>query len=93
MQKILSALFAATLLCSSGTILAAGGNNAGADRTKDVDGTTGVVTGDQGVVSPTDTTSGVGTTGLDQETRASQNTQEGVNTGTRQIPDDKHKSH
>ena len=92
MQKILSALFAATLLCSSGAIMAAG-NNAGADRAKGADGITGVVTDDQGVVSPTDTTSGVGTTGLDQETRASQNTQEGVNTGTRQIPDDKHKSH
>lgn len=92
MQKILSALFAASLLCSSGAVLAAG-NDAGANQTRGTDGTTGVVTGDQGVVSPTDTTSGVGTTGLDQETRASQNTQEGVNTGTRQIPDNKHKSH
>jgi hypothetical protein len=90
MQKFIPALCAALLACAAGAASAA--NNDSSERTG-ANGTTGVVTGDQGVVSPSDTTNGVGTTGLDQETRASQNTQEGVNTGTRQIPDNKHKSH
>ena len=90
MQRLIPALLAAILACATTAVSAA--NNNPSERTG-ANGTTGVVTGDQGVVSPSDTTNGVGTTGLDQETRASQNTQEGVNTGTRQIPDNKHKSH
>ena len=90
MQRLIPALLAAILACATTAVSAA--NNNSSERTG-ASGTTGVVTGDQGVVSPSDTTNGVGTTGLDQETRAGQNTQEGVNTGTRQIPDNKHKSH
>ena len=92
MQKLIPALFAAALACAASAASAANNNDSSSERTG-ASGTTGVVTGDQGVVSPSDTTTGVGTTGLDQETRAGQNTQEGVNTGTRQIPDNKHKSH
>lgn len=86
MSKLISTLFATTLICTSGAALA--GNDKDTDASRANSGTTNdVVTGDQGVVSPTDTTTGVGTTGLDQETRAGQNTQEGINTGTRQTPD------
>ena len=86
MSKLISTLFATMLICTSSAALA--GNDKDTDASRANSGTTGdVVTGDQGVVSPTDTTTGVGTTGLDQETRAGQNTQEGINTGTRQTPD------
>ena len=92
MQKLIPALFAAALACAASAAAAANNNDSSSERTG-ASGTTGVVTGDQGVVSPSDTTTGVGTTGLDQETRAGQNTQEGVNSGTRNMPPNKHKAH
>jgi hypothetical protein len=93
MHKLISALFATALFCAGGTALAANQNSGSGqvDRSGARNGT-GVVTGDQGVVTPSDTNTGVGSTGLDQETRAGQNTQEGINTGTRQIPSDKRRS-
>ena len=87
MPKLISTLFATTLICASGAALAGNDKDTDASQVNSGTSTSGVVTGDQGVVSPTDTTTGVGTTGLDQETRAGQNTQEGINTGTRQTPD------
>ena len=87
MPKLISTLFATTLICASGAVLAGNDKDTDASRANSGTSTNDVVTGDQGVVSPTDTTTGVGTTGLDQETRAGQNTQEGINTGTRQTPD------
>ena len=92
MQKLIPSLFAAVITCASGAALAGQDHDKGTGSTG-ANGTTGVVSGDKGVVTPSDTSTGVGTVGQDQETRAGQNTQEGVNTGTRQIPDNKHKSH
>lgn len=94
MQRIISMCCAMALACSSGFVIAgtsaADSNHAdGKAKSRNKD----TVSGDAGVVTPSDTNRGVGSVGNDQETRAGQNNQEGVNTGTRTVPSDSNKNY